>query len=79
MFYKHVHKRRGLTRGLQPPKLGRDQFHSGKFSKKTIGNPGGKFTEHLQPPKILRPPTPMSMFRRLQFTFPEIAASGNVN
>jgi len=39
-------------RGLQPPKLGRNPFHSGKFSERTIGNSGRKLTERLQPPPL---------------------------
>ena len=30
----------GETGGLQPPKLGRNPFYSGKFSQRTIGNSG---------------------------------------
>jgi len=42
-----------------PPKLGRNPFHSGKFSERAIGDLGRKFTELLQSTKILRPPTSM--------------------
>ena len=30
----------GGDRGLQPPKLGSNPFHSGEFSERTIGNSG---------------------------------------
>ena len=44
---------------LKLPNLGRNLFHSGKLSERTIGNSSRKFTERLQsPPKfdvLLRP------------------------
>ena len=40
----------GGHKGAAVPKLGRDPFHSGKFSERTIGNSGRKFTERLQLP-----------------------------
>ena len=56
-----IHIRGGGGQGVQPPKLGRNTFHSGQFSERTIGNSSRKFTERLQlpPPKVCRPPTPM--------------------
>ena len=71
--YDHKRRRRGAG-GLQPLKLGRNPFHSGKFSERTIGNSGNssalspalfdisgrKFTA----PQIWRPLTPMVMIRR---------------
>ena len=46
------HTRRKRGGGLLPPKLGRNPFHSGKFSERTIGNSGRKFIDCLQLPKF---------------------------
>ena len=35
--YDHKRRRRGAG-GLKTPKLGRNPFHSGKYSERTIGN-----------------------------------------
>ena len=45
--YKHRRWAQGVP---TPPKLGRNLFYSGKFSERTMGNSGWKFTERLLPP-----------------------------